>query len=72
MKIVYDPEHDVMNIEFLPKESMVESLELDGIIIDYAKDGKIVAMEILDAGKRTVQDPLSALDLTIVREKTSR
>ncbi len=72
MKIVYDPEHDVMNIEFLPEESIVESIELDGIIIDYAKDAKIVVLEILDAEKRTVQDPLRALDLTIVRERTSR
>ena len=35
------------------------------------KEGRIVAIEILDAGKRTTKDPLSLLDLTIVREKAA-
>lgn len=69
MKIEYDPTHDLMNIEFIPEESIVESAELDGVIIDYSKDKKIVAIEILDAGKRTAKDPFNFLDLTIVREK---
>lgn len=68
MKIEYDPKHDLLNIEFLPEESIAESVELDGIIVDYAKDGRIVAIEVLDAGKRTVKDPLNILDLTIVKE----
>ena len=47
----------------------MESAEFDGIIIDYSKDRKIVAIEILDAGKRTIKDPFNHLDLTIVRER---
>ena len=69
MKIEYDPKHDLLNIEFIAKEAIVESLELDGIIIDYSEDRRIVAIEILDAGKRTTKDPLDLLDLTIVKEK---
>ena len=69
MKIEYDPKHDLLNIEFIPKEAIVESVELDGIIIDYSEDRRIVAIEILDAGKRTTKDPLDLLDLTIVKEK---
>ena len=69
MKIEYDPKHDLLNIEFIPKEAIVESVELDGIIIDYSEDRRIVAIEILDAGKRTIKDPLDLLDLTIVKEK---
>ena len=68
MKIEYDPKHDLLNIEFLSEESIAESVELDGIIVDYAKDGRIVAIEVLDAGKRTTKDPLNMLDLTIVKE----
>ena len=68
MKIEYDPKHDLVNIEFLPEEGIAESIEFDGIIIDYTKDRRIVAIEILDAGKRTVKDPLNMLDLTIVKE----
>ena len=31
MKIEYDPQHDLLNIEFLPEERINESVELDGI-----------------------------------------
>ena len=71
MKIEYDPKHDLLNIEFIHDESIDESIELDGIIIDYSKDKKIVSIEILDAGKRTTNGPLDLLDLKIVREKVA-
>ena len=70
MKIEYDPTHDLLNIEFVSDVSIDESVELDGIIIDYSKDKRIVGIEILDAGKRTTRNPLDLLDLTIVREKS--
>lgn len=69
MKIEYDPAHDLLNIEFLSAEPIAESVELDGIIIDYSKDKRIVSIEILDAGKRTTKNPLDLIDLLIVREK---
>jgi len=69
MRIEYDPKHDLLNIEFIPEEPIVESVEFDGIIIDYSKDGRIIAIEILDAGKRTTKDPLDLFDLKIVKEK---
>ncbi|GFP34032.1 hypothetical protein HKBW3S42_02534, partial [Candidatus Hakubella thermalkaliphila] len=43
MKIEYDPKHDLLNIEFISEEAIVDSVELDGVIIDYSKDGSIVA-----------------------------
>jgi uncharacterized protein YuzE len=69
MEIEYDPTHDLLNIEFVSKEPIADSVELDGVIIDYSKDRRIVAIEILDAGKRTTKGPLDLLDLTIVKEK---
>ncbi|GFP33624.1 hypothetical protein HKBW3S42_01961 [Candidatus Hakubella thermalkaliphila] len=69
MKIEYDPKHDLLNIELISEEANLESVELDGVIIDYSKDGSIVAVEILDAGKRTTKNPLDLLNLTIVKEK---
>ncbi len=69
MKIEYEPGHDLLNIEFITDEAIVESVELDGVIIDYSKDGRIVAIEILDAGKRTTRNPLDLIDLSIVKEK---
>ncbi len=69
MKIEYDPVHDLLNIEFIGEEAIAESRELDGVIIDYSEDGRIVSIEILDAGKRTTKNPLDMIDLSIVREK---
>ena len=69
MKVEYDPTHDILNIEFLPEVGIVESEDYDGIIIDYAKDRRIVALEILDASHRTSADPLDFIDVKILRQK---
>jgi uncharacterized protein YuzE len=71
MRIEYDPTHDLLNIEFIPEEPIVSSVEHDGVIIDYSNDGRIVSLEILDAGKRTTKGPLDLLDLTIVKERAA-
>ena len=69
MRIEYDPTHDLLNIEFIGDKPITDSVELNGIIIDYAKDGRIVSIEILDAGKRTTKNPLDFLNLTIIKER---
>lgn len=71
MKIEYDPAHDLLNIEFIVDEAIADSVELDGVVIDYSKDGRIVAIEILDAGKRTTKNPLDLIDFSIVKEKAA-
>jgi hypothetical protein len=43
---------------------------VDGVVIDYAKDKRIVAIELLDAGKRTTRKPLDLIDLAIVRSRS--
>ena len=56
MKIIYDPENNIMDF-ILSDEPVVESDAIrEGIIIDYSKKGKIVSIEILDASE-TVADP---------------
>lgn len=68
MKIEYDPSHDLLNIEFLPDVEIDDSTELDGIIIDYDKNKRIVAIEIIDASKRISKDPAQLINLAIYRE----
>ncbi len=68
MKIEYDPKHDLMNIEFLSDVEIEESLEVRGVVIDYAKDGRIVAIEILDASQNTQRDPLHQFNVSVIRE----
>ncbi len=53
MKVIYDPEVDVLQIT-LSSASIEESDEdKPGVILDYDRDGNIVGLEILDASKRT-------------------
>jgi len=67
MKIEYDVAHDLLNIEFLAKVPIDDSVEMDGVVIDYAKDKRIVAIEVLDASKRTTRKPLDLTNLAIVK-----
>jgi uncharacterized protein YuzE len=46
-------------------------VELDGVIIDYSKERKIVAIEILDAGKRTTKNPFDPINFSVVKEKAT-
>jgi len=68
MTIQYDPKYDILNIEFLPDEKIVDSFEIDGVIIDYGKEGKIVSIEVIDASKRTKNDPLDLIDFKVIKE----
>ena len=58
MKIEYDAAHDLLNIEFLVNVPIDDSVEMDGVVIDYTKDNRIVAIEVLDASKRTTRKPV--------------
>jgi len=71
MKIEYDPTHDILNIEFVSDEAIADSVEYEGVVIDYSNDKRIVAIEVLDAGKRTVKNPLDLLNVSIVKEKAA-
>ena len=58
MKIIYDPDTDVLNITFsdVPVEESDE--DKPGIILDYDAKGNIVGIEVLDASTR-LGDPMS-------------
>ena len=71
MKIEYDPKHDLINIEFISNKAITDSVEFDGIIVDYSEDRSIVSVEIMDVGKRTEDNPLDFIDLKIVKEKVA-
>jgi uncharacterized protein YuzE len=58
VKVTYDPEVDVLRI--LLSNAPIEESDEDkpGVILDYDKDGNIVALEILEVSRR-VSNPRS-------------
>ena len=55
MKVIYDPDTDTLSL-LLKDEPVAESDELrEGLIIDYARNGGIVAIEILDASEHVAE-----------------
>jgi len=58
MRVVYDPEVDVLRI--LLSNAVIEESNEDkpGVILDYDRDGNVVGIEILDASKR-MENPRS-------------
>ncbi len=69
MKIEYDQEHDIINIEFLADTEIDDSIEIDGIIFDYTKDKRVVSVEILDARKRIGKSPLEKIDFSVLKNQ---
>jgi len=58
MKVIYDPEVDVLRIVFSTNPIEESDEEKPGVILDFDKDGNIVGLEILDASKR-MENPRS-------------
>jgi len=56
MKVIYDPEVDVLRIVF--RDVPVEESDEDkpGVILDYDKEGNVVGIEVLNASQR-VENP---------------
>ncbi|MCK4929356.1 MAG: DUF2283 domain-containing protein [Methanosarcinales archaeon] len=60
MKVIYDPDTDILTM-ILREMPVEESDEVsEGLIIDYGKDNKIVSIEMLDASDN-VTEPQSFL-----------
>lgn len=55
MKVIYDPETDILSI--ILKDTLVEESDEDkeGIILDYDAEGHLVSLEIIDASYRVSQ-----------------
>ena len=63
MKITFDPKKDVMRIKFQEGKYEISKEVDEGIVIDMAKDNKIMAIEILDASQRIPKREMK--DLTV-------
>ena len=52
MKVKYDKEVDVMYVSFSDEKVFESDEEKKGIILDYAANGRIVGIEILNASEQ--------------------
>jgi uncharacterized protein YuzE len=52
MKIKYDKSRDIIYFSFSDEKIYESDEEKKGIILDYAEDGKIVGIELLNASKQ--------------------
>ncbi len=52
MKVIYDPEVDILRI--ILRDGPVEESDEDkpGVILDYDREGNIVGLEVLNASQR--------------------
>lgn len=55
MKLKYDKETDILYIQFSELSILESDEDKPGIILDYAENGEIVGIEILDASRRMPQ-----------------
>jgi uncharacterized protein YuzE len=62
LKIEYEPEVDILNIYLhAPETALVASHETEpGVILNYAKDGSLSSIEILNASRRYPAGQLAA------------
>ena len=63
MKIQYDEKVDALSVRFSNAEVETSDEEKPGFILDYDKNGSIVAVEILDVSDRKIDT--SKIDLKI-------
>jgi len=67
MKVIYDPDTDILTL-ILREMSIEESDEIsEGVIIDYGKDNKIVSIEMLDASENVAEPQAFPMRLKVER-----
>ncbi len=55
MKITYDKKTDAMYIKLNDKATYHNTRKItEDVLIDYAKDGKVVGVEVLEASKNAI------------------
>ncbi len=52
MKVIYDPETDVLRILFSTAAIQGSDEDKPGVILDYDQGGNLVGMEIINASQR--------------------
>lgn len=65
MRISYNEADDAMYIRFSEVEYYQSDEVRDGLILDFDKEGRIIAVELLDVSKRLPKASLDSLNFEI-------
>ena len=64
MKVVYNPELDILRVTFNENSKIEESDEdKPGVIIDYDNLGNVIGLEILDASRKVTNPNLMQYEI---------
>ena len=63
MKVKYDKEVDILYIKLNEKRIIESDEDKPGIILDYAEDGSVVGIEILNASSKMPQPNIFQLEV---------
>lgn len=55
LKVIYDPETDILDMIFDDSPIVESDEDKPGIVLDYDAQGNIVSIEVLDASKKISQ-----------------
>ena len=69
MKVTYDASVDVLRILFSDAPIAESDEDRPGVILDYAEDGSLIGMEILDASKHMTNP--SGVEYVVVGVKSA-
>lgn len=70
MKVVYDAENDTLTITLRDEPVRESEEERSGVILDYAADGTLVGLEILEASRRVLKP--TTVEIEVVRQAGER
>ncbi|MGR3220698.1 MAG: DUF2283 domain-containing protein [Candidatus Anammoxibacter sp.] len=65
MRINYDEVDDAMYIRFSEDEYYQSDEVKEGIILDFDREGKLIAMEILDVSKKLPNASMDNINFTV-------
>jgi len=70
VKIDYDPEHDILYMEFFPEGKVVDTTPLaDDVYADVGEDNRILGIEVWNASKNMIEPIALNLSKTIEKRR---
>ncbi len=70
MKITYDVATDTLTVVLREASARISAEEKSGVILDYDADGRLIALEVLDASTRV--DGVDTVQLRVIAKPGAR